>query len=135
MKLRRIGITAAASAIALGAIVAPNAAAQDGNVLDNILANLSCEQVDTGIKTVGAYESDHATATTTRNELATNIRELNQDALGTLLGGVPFVGLFQAQIANSVADKALGCDLVIQDPALGSSDFAGILDSLSSRAL
>lgn len=137
MKLRLFAATAAATALAATAFAAP-ASAQGLDVIDGVIANFNCGVLDTGLKAGGAYESDHAQNKTTRNELAANLRELGDSSLGGIFDGIPGGGLLQVQYAGQIADRALVCDLVAENPELpfGSSqlfDNLPMLEALSSQ--
>ncbi|MGP6173710.1 hypothetical protein [Corynebacterium sp. A21] len=138
MKLRRFLAVTAASALAVTALAAP-ASAQTDDFIDNAIANLDCNMLDTGLKTVNAYEADHTDNKTTHSELATNIRGLSQQNFGQLVGNLPGASLLQIQYSGAVADRALACELVAENPELpfGSSqlyDALPFLELLSSEA-
>lgn len=137
MKLRHIAATAGAIALTATAFAAP-ASAQDVAFADAIIDAIPCETLDQGLTAAGAYEDDHAEDTTTRNELAQNIRSLSEDAFGEIVGGLPYVGIIQVQYSGKIADKAQDCGHVVEDPELpfGSSqlfDNLPMLEALSSE--
>lgn len=137
MKLRRIAATAAAAALTATAFAVP-AQAQNTDFADQVINLIPCDSLDQGLKTAGAYEDDHAENKTTRNELAQNLRGLSEDAFGEIVGGLPYIGLIQAQYSGKIADKALECGHVAENPELpfGSSqivDNLPMLEALSSE--
>lgn len=137
MKLSRIAATAAAAAFAATTFAAP-ASAQDFDPVEEVINTLDCQVLDTGLETVGAYEADHNAEETTRNELATNIRELGDDSLGDMFGAFPGGNLLKVQYSGQIADRALECGLVAENPQLpfGSSQILEnlpVLEALSSE--
>lgn len=137
MKIRRIAATAGAIALTATAFAAP-ANAQNLDFADAIIDGIPCESLNHGLTAAGAYEDDHAEDTTTRNELAQNIRGLSEDAFGEIVGGLPYIGLIQVQYSGKIADKAQDCGFVVEDPELpfGSSqlfDNLPMLEALSSE--
>lgn len=137
MKLRRIAATAAAAALTATAFAVP-AQAQGINLVEDVIETMNCRDLDTALKTIDAYEPDHAENKTTRNELANNLNELSDDTLGDLVGGLPGTGLLVRQYTGAIADKALKCEHVAENPELpfGSSqivDNLPMLEALSSE--
>lgn len=137
MKIRRIAATAGAIALTATAFAAP-ANAQGFDFVDAIIDGVPCPALDQGLITAGAYEADHAEDTTTRNELAQNLRDLSDEAFGEVIGNVQFANLIKVQYSGKVADRAQTCNLVVEDPELpfGSSqlfDNLPMLEALSSE--
>lgn len=141
MKLRRFGATVAATTLALTVFTAPaTAQAQDiGAIADGILQQVGCDELDLGLDTTGVYGDDHADSPTTRAELIRNINQLGNEEIADALPvpGLP-VGLVKNQIANAVADRALECGWIVENPQLpfGSSqifDALPMLELLSSE--
>lgn len=138
MKLRRILAATAVSALAATAFAAP-ASAQNNDLIGNAIANLDCGFLDTGLKTANAYEADHAGNKTTHAELAANIRGLSQEAFGDIVAGIPGASFLQVRYAGDIANRALTCELVAENPdaPFGSSqlfDALPMLEALSSEA-
>lgn len=138
MKLRHLFAATAVSALAATTFAAP-ASAQADSLIDTAIANLDCGYLDTGLKAAHAYEADHAENTTTHAELAANIRGLSADAFGEIIAGIPGGSFLQVSYAGSIADRALACDLVAENPdaPFGSSqlfDALPMLEALSSEA-
>lgn len=135
MKLRRFGATVAAAALALTVLATPATAQTQnlGDLADGLIRQVSCEDLDLALDTVGVYEDDHATSPTTRAELVRNINALGNDEIADALGVPGFtVGMAKNQVANSVADRALECEWIVENPQLpfGSSQIFDVLPML-----
>ncbi|MDO5512872.1 hypothetical protein [Corynebacterium sp.] len=111
--LRRSLATVAAAGIALTglAAVAPAAQAQD---INRLIGAAPCELVDPVLRSTFNINAD-----TTRSGLTKQIREAARPVTGT----DPAAFLLGAQYANQIADRAVACGVVKEDPQLfpGSS--------------
>ncbi|AGF71975.1 hypothetical protein [Corynebacterium halotolerans] len=121
MKLRNLLATAGATVIAATAL-APAASAQ--NLGEEFIADLNCDHLETALTTLDFVDED-----TTRNELAAEIREFGDIEID--LGPLPSV-VVQAYYAGQIADRALECGIVDEDPA---SPFAASSEFLENLGL
>ncbi len=119
--LRRALATAAVSAIAVVGL-APAASAQLPDV-NNTIATFPCGLLGTALRGFGLVDED-----TTRNQLAAELRKGARDIPGLL-------GIATNQVAGALADRALECKIVKEDPRTlfsGSTQFLEMFDGLSS---
>lgn len=130
--LRRTLATVAAAGIAFAGLT-PAAHAQN---TEDLIANVPCPVADIALR--GAFQIND---NTTRSDLAKQIR----DAAKPATGNDPATYLLGAQYASQIADRAVACGIVKEDPQLfpGSSipglenipnidDIQDILQGLSS---
>lgn len=122
MKLRNLLATAGATALAATAL-APVAGAQT-NLGEEFIAGLDCNHLETALTTLDFVDED-----TTRNELAAEISEFGDIEID--LGPLPSV-VVQAYYAGQIADRALECGIVEEDP---ESPFAASSEFLESLGL
>lgn len=118
--LRRALATAAVSAIAVVGL-APAASAQIVD-LTPVINGIPCDQMETGLKALNLIDED-----TTRNELAAELRKQT----GLILGIPLLTNIYSGQIA----DRALECEIVKEDPKTpfaGSIQFLEMFEGLSS---
>ncbi len=122
MKLRNLLATAGVTVVTAAAL-APAASAQTGidfGLGENLIKAADCNLVEDALSLGGFVDED-----TTRNELASELRSLDS---GLELG---FLGLtVQSQYAGVVADKALDCGIVKEDPAGPFAASSEFLESL-----
>lgn len=124
MKLRKFAATAAATVIALSA--APAAQAQNlddliggigifDGIATTVIEGASCSDLETVLKEIDKNtEGELLTPTTTRNQLAFNLRDLSKN---TGIGTSP-LALAAAKYSGQTADKALKCGIVKNDTLL-----------------
>lgn len=124
MKLRNLLATAGATALAATAL-APVASAQTGIGIDlgigkAVIENTNCDVFGVALDATGLVDEGM-----TRNELAAEIRGLDA---GVDLGFLGFT--LQSQYGGIVADKALECGIVEEDPETLFSASSDFLESL-----
>ena len=126
--MRRISLTAAAAVTAASLALAPVAGAKDTSLELLALVNGEVKTADCAVVETALTNLDLIDEGTTRAELVTNIN--------AYIGDDPFLKLALSTSVNAVADRALECGHVEEDPEedaltalLNSSTSTGGLDA------
>lgn len=123
--IRRALATIAVSAVAVVGL-APAASAQFIPGANDFIANADCGLVEQSLKGLGLVDED-----TTRNQLAAKVRA----ETGKIIDH-PLINITASNYAGQIADRALECGIVKEDPQnpfSGSAEFLDIFSGLSSN--
>lgn len=124
--LRRALATIAVSSVAVVGL-APAASAQIVPGIGNIIKQLPCNELEQGLKAANLIDED-----TTRNQLASKLRTETGKVIDN-----PLFNVAASAYAGQLADRALECEIVKEDPKspiAGSTQFLEMFESLSSVA-
>jgi len=122
--LRRALATIAVSTVAVVGL-APAASAQVIPDLGTVIKQLPCNELEQGLKSANLIDED-----TTRNQLAAKLRTETGKVIDN-----PLFNVAASAYAGQLADRALECEIVKEDPKspiAGSTQFLEMFEGLSS---